>query len=452
MARAHWGSRAGFIFAAAGSAVGLGNIWRFPYITGQHGGAAFLFVYLICLLLIGFPVLIAELLIGRTTQSSPSGAFEKLGKSKLWGSFGKLTILTGFIVSTFYSAVAGWVLGYLVEALRGGITQFNVSADAAGHYIALVENPFWGVGFHFLFLFFCVIVLYLGVRQGIERSNKILMPCLFALLIVVMIKGLTLPNAWQGIDYLFSPEWHLLTPAAIIVALGQSFFTLSLGQGTMVTYGSYLPKDDNLVTSAVPVVAMDTFASIIAAVAVFSIVFAGGMEVNAGPGLIFHTLPLIFSQISGGYFVAIFFFLLVFFAALTSQISAMEPTIAYLVDERKWNRHSAVTVCGLGVFLLGLPSALSASLLKDFHIFGCSVLDFISFFASSILIPLGGFLAVILAGWRWGMDNVLNSLQKGNNEFFERRPWLKSYFWLCVKYTAPTLILIIFLNALGLYG
>lgn len=452
MARATWGSRLGFIFAVAGSAVGLANIWRLPYVVGQNGGAAFLAVYLLCLLLIGFPVFMSEMIIGRTTQTSPSGAFEQLGGSKRWSWVGKMTILTGFIVSSFYSAVAAWVLGYFFEAISGNLTDFANAEHAVAHYSSLTGNPLWGVGFHFLFLSLCLFFLYSGVRNGIEKGNKIMMPLLFILLILLVIKGLTLDNAIEGVKYLLSPDWSELTPTAIITALGQSFFTLSLGQGTMVTYGSYLKKEDNLVKNCFPVVIMDTLVSLLAAIAVFAIVFAGGMKPDSGPGLLFHTLPMIFGQIPGGYFVAIMFFFLVLLAAVTSQISAMEPAIAYLMDEKRWNRHTAVALVGVSVFLVGLPSALSYSLLKNHTFFGMNFLDFISFVASSILIPLGGFMAVILVGWVWGVPNALAQLKLGSTEFFERNPWLKTYFWFCFKYSAPILMIIVFLNALGLFS
>jgi len=452
MERSTWGSRLGFIFAVAGSAVGLANIWRLPYIVGSNGGAAFLMVYLLCLVLIGFPVFMAEILIGRTTHTSPSGAFKKLGKRDIWGYAGKMTIVTGFIVSSFYCAVAGWILGYLVEAISGNITQFSDSAQAAGHYSSLIENPLWGLGFYSCFLVICTGVLYLGVRHGIERGNKIMMPCLFIVLIVLVIKGLTLPGASEGLKFLFSPDWNELTPKSFLIALGQAFFTLSLGQGTMVTYGSYLGRKDNLVKSCFPIILMDTLVSLLAAVAVFTIVFSGGLEPDAGPGLIFHTLPLIFSQIPGGYFVAIMFFLLVLLAAITSQISAMEPTIAYLIDEYGWSRKPAVLACASGVFILGIPSALSYSVLKDFTFFGEPFLDFISFVASSLLIPLGGFFAVILVGWIWGVPNALAQLKEGAEEYFEKNSWLKTYFWFCFKYAAPILMVFVFLNALGVFG
>lgn len=449
MARASWGSKLGFIFAVAGSAIGLANIWRFPYIVGKHGGAAFIIVYLLCLLLMGFPVFMSEMLIGRTTQTSPSGAFRKLsGGSAFWSGAGKMTILTGFIVSSFYSAVAGWILGYLVEATAGRITSFESTAHAASHYGALIDNPIWSLAFHFLFIAICTGVLYLGVREGIERGSKWMMPLLFIVLFFLVIRGLTLPNTHEALTFLFTPDWSVLTPTAVIIAMGQAFFTLSVGQGTLVTYGSYLKKDSNLVTNCFPVVIMDTLVSILAAIAVFTIVFSVGMEPDSGPGLIFHTLPWAFSHIGGGYFLAVLFFLLVVIAALTSEISAMEPAIAYLIDERGWKRKPAVIACGLGVFLLGIPSALSYNLLKDYTIHGVNFLDALAFICSSILIPVGGLAAVLLAGWKWGIGNAIMNLKEGAESLFNRHPWLGRYFWLCIKYTAPILILLVFLNAL----
>lgn len=452
MSRVAWGSRLGFIFAVAGSAIGLANIWRFPYMVGVNGGGAFLIVYLICLLLIGVPVFISEILIGRTTQSSPSGAFRKLGGSSLWGGIGKMTILTGFIVSSFYSAVAGWILGYLIEAVMGRITNFAETSQAVAHYTSLVENPLWGVSFHLFFMLACIGVLYLGVRSGIERGNKIMMPMLFVALILLMVKGLTLPNASEGLRFLFTPDWSAITPTAVIAALGHSFFTLSLGQGTMVTYGSYVGEKDNIVKSCFPVVIMDTVVSILAAVVVFTIVFSVGMEPASGPGLLFHTLPWVFSQITGGYFIAVVFFLLVVLAALTSEISAMEPTIAYLIEERGWTRHRAVLLCGGGAFLLGVPSALSFSLLSNYTFYGHTFLESVDFLATSIMIPLSGFFAVLLVGWVWGFPHAFSALKQGAADFYEKNSWLGYYFWFCFKYCAPVLMIIVFLNALGVFG
>lgn len=447
MRRASWGSRVGFILAVAGSAIGLANIWRFPYIVGKHGGAAFIIIYLLCLALMGFPVFISEILIGRATQTSPVGAFRKLGGS-LWSMAGGLTVFTGFIVSAFYSAVAGWILGYLVEATLGNISFFHSTEHAAAHYASLMDNPLWTVFFHFLFLFFSTAVLYLGVREGIEKSSKIFMPLLFIVLFVLVINGLLMPSAGHALHFLFTPDWSVLTPTAIIVAMGQAFFTLSLGQGTLVTYGSYLKKNENIISSSFPVVVMDTLVSILSAIAVFTIVFSVGMETNSGPSLIFNTLPWAFSQIPGGYLLSILFFLLVFLAALTSEISAMEPFIAYLCDEKKWKRRPAVLTCGLAAFLLGIPSALSYNLLKSYKLWGMNFLELMDFIASSILIPIGGLLAVLLVGWYWGFVKAYKELKHGAEETFERSRLLKKYLWFCIKFSAPVLILFVFLNAL----
>lgn len=448
MIRDTWSSRLGFIFAVAGSAIGLANIWRFPYIVGKHGGAAFIIVYLLCLVLMGFPVFMSEMLIGRTTQTSPCGAFRKLGGTSFWSGAGALTVLTGFIVSSFYSAVAGWILGYLIEALFGRIAQFQSPEEAVHHYTTLMNSPVWSVTFHFIFLLLCTGVLYLGVRKGIEQGSKFMMPLLFIVLFFLVIKGMTMPNASEGLKFLFTPDWSVLTPTAVIIAMGQAFFTLSVGQGTLVTYGSYLEGRENLIKNCLPIVAMDTLVSICSAIAVFTIVFSVGMEPDSGPGLIFHTLPWAFSQIPGGYLLAILFFLLVVLAALTSEISAMEPSVAYLIDERGWKRHYAVLTCGLGAFLLGIPSALSFNLLKDYTIFEMTFLDAVSFLCSSVLIPVGGFFAVILVGWVWGFRKAIAQLKQGSEDLFAKHPWISSYFWFCFKYSAPVLIVFVFLHAL----
>lgn len=446
MKRDTWGSRLGFIFAVAGSAIGLANIWRFPYVVGNHGGAAFIFVYLMCLLAIGIPVFTAEILIGKRSQLDPSGAFRLLGKKEAWGWAGKLTILTGFIVSSFYSAVAGWILGYLVEALKGNLTRLESKQVAIDHYLSLSVNPFWGLGFHAVFLFVCIFVLYFGVRHGIERWNKFFMPILFIILTILVVKGFFMPNSLESLTFLLKPDFSKITPAVFLIALGQSFFTLSVGQGTLVTYGSYLSRKEDILKSTLPIIAMDTLVSIFSAFAVFTIVFSVGMSPDSGPALIFHTLPLVFSQIPGGYMLSVLFFLLVFLAALTSEISALEPSIAYLVDERGWKRHKAVICCGLGAFALGIPSALSTSLLKDLPIFGFpTFLDAIMFICSDLLIPIGGFAAVILTGWVWGSKNALKEMSE---EDVSKRKWLNAYFSFSFKYLSPILIIIVFLSAI----
>lgn len=438
--RESWGSRLGFILAVAGSAVGLANIWRFPYVVGSNGGAAFIVVYLLFLAIIGLPVFLSEIVIGRATHTSPSGAFAKLGGSSSWSWAGKMTIATGFIVSAFYSAIAGWIVGYLFEAVMGHVTHFETTEAAAQYYVHLMSRPLWGLSFHGLFMIACTFVLFFGIKRGIERGTKIMMPLLFFTLVLLVGAGLMMPEAERGLRFLLEPDWNALTPTALITALGQAFFTLSLGQGTMVTYGSYLRKDVNILRTSIPIIAMDLFVSLLSAVAVFTIVFSAGMAPNAGPSLLFQTLPWVFSQLPGGYLLAISFFLLVTLAAITSEISALQPTITYLRDEWGWKRSTAVlTTCGAS-FLLGLPCAMSLTL------YGKCILGVMEWLASSIFIPLGGFAAVIVCGWVWGADRTIAELE--SNE--KLSPWISVYLRVSLRYTAPILIVIVFLKSIFL--
>lgn len=457
MARAVWSSRLGFILSVAGSAIGLANIWKFPYTVGLYGGASFIFLYLLALIFIGFPILLAEILIGRTTHLDPSGAFAALSPEKkkpVWRAVGVGTIITGFIVSAFYSAVAGHVLGYLIEALRGALTELNDSQSAQAFYKNVMASPLWTVSYHFLFLLLSTSILYLGVRKGIERACMWMMPLLFVLLLTLSINGLFLPRAGEALAFLFTPTWSAITPLALLSALGQSFFTLSLGQGTMVTYGSYLKGDENLLTTCIPVVLLDTCVALLSAVAIFTTVFAAGIQPNAGSGLVFHTLPISFNAMSGGYFFAILFFLLVTIAALTSQISAMEPAIAYLIDERKMHRHVAVCLVGAGAFVLGMPCALATNLFP-YTLFGANALDLYNNIATNVLIPLGGFGALMLVGRVWGIHKALKNLERGLPSGLHGLKWsarlLKGYFSFCILYSAPFLLLVVLLHTLGFF-
>ncbi len=449
--RESWKSRLGFMIAAVGSAVGLGNIWRFPYITGEHGGAAFIALYLLFLVLIGFPVLVAEISLGREAQSSPYGSFKKMGGG-YWGLAGKLAILTGFIVSSFYSVVAGWIAGYFVEAIKGNLSQIATAEQASAHFASLVSKPVWSLGCHFGFMLLSVLILYTGVRNGIERFNKILMPLLIILLVFLVIEGLTLPETGKALGFLFSPDWSVLTPAAIIIALGQSFFTLSLGQGTMITYGSYLSKKESIPTTCLPIALVDTGVSILAGIAVFTTVFAVGMAPTEGPALIFSTLPIAFAKLPLGHLLVVLFFLLVILAAITSEISAMEPLIAYLVDEKKWSRRRSVLFCGIASFCVGVPSCLSNETYQLFTVFGYSFFDMISFLAVNVMIPIGGFAVVVVVAWKWGIARAYKTFggvdEKSASTMLSKLAF--NYFRISLKFVAPILIILIFLNALGI--
>ncbi|MEM7175761.1 MAG: sodium-dependent transporter [Chlamydiota bacterium] len=448
--REQWKSRLGFIWAAVGSAVGLGSIWLFPYEVGKNGGAAYVLLYLICLLLVGFPVLMSEILIGRSIQRNPADSFYQLGKHCSWKGVGMMTIGTGFLVSCFYSVIAGWTLGYLIQSVLGQLSGLTSATAAADHFADFSRSIFWPLGSLLAFLGCSLLILATGVRQGIEKGSQIMMPVLLLLLIFLAVKGVFMPGGGESIRFMFQPDFSRLTPKAILLALGQAFFALSLGQGTMVTYGSYLSKRTNLPGTCIPVAVFGIFIALLAGIAIFAIVFSFGLPPTSGEGLMFQTLPLIFAQMAGGYLLAILFFLLLVLAALTSQISAMEPLIAYFIDVRGWRRKKAVLVTTGAVFLLATIAALSFGPLHRVTLFGNTFFDLLFSLCIHVFIPLGGLGAVLLVGWRWGMQASLKHLKQGAEGVFKNYPFIASYFRLGIKIIAPGAIVLIMLDALGL--
>lgn len=445
-----WGSKLGFILAAAGSAIGLGNIWKFPYIAGENGGASFVLVYLICIAVIGLPVLIAEILIGRTTHRNPVGAFYKLSNSKIWASLGGLGVVAGFMILSFYAIIAGWSLGYIVEAALGNFYIWSDPVEAADHFHQLVLNVEWILGYFLLFMVLTIAIVFAGVQKGIERASKIMMPILFVLLLILMIRGLTLDGAEEGLNFLWNPDWDKITTGTILLALGHAFFTLSLGMGAMLTYGSYMSESDNIPKAAFQIVTLDTVIALMAGMAIFTSVFAVGLDPAAGPGLIFHTLPGVFAKMPGGYIFSILFFILLSIAALTSSISLLEVVVSYFVDEKKWKRHNAAIVLGIIIALIGLPSALSFNVLSDFKIFNLNIFDLVDFIASNILLPFGGLLIAVFVAWIWGFDQVLINLKKGAENLFKNYPWSITVWKIFLKYLSPVLIFLVFLHSIGL--
>lgn len=442
MFRESWRSRLGFALASMGSAIGLASILRFPYLVANHGGATFVFVYLVSLFVLGVPILIAEVTLGKSAQKNCYAAFKEKGKSSFWKASGGWVLLTALLVSAFYSALSGWICGYLVEALSGRLQTLHAPNLASDHFTSLLRSPFWGLGYHFVFLAFSVAVVYAGLRKGIERGCKILMPILLTTLLILVIKGLSLQGSQNALAYLFRPDWTQITPSVILMALGQSFFTLSLGQGTMITYGSYLPKKSAFMGSCAAVALSVVAISILSAIAVFTIVFSADIQPEGGLGLMFQTLPVVFSNMAGGHILAVSFFLLVALAALTSEISALEPLIAYLVDERGWSRKKAALASGALAFVIGIPCALSTSALANWNFLGKNILELFDLAATTILVPIGGFLTVLLVAWRWGFSSAFEELVENN--FKKRSLYLK----ICLKYAAPLCILIIFLTNL----
>jgi NSS family neurotransmitter:Na+ symporter len=449
--REKWGSKIGFVLAAAGSAIGLGNIWKFPYVAGENGGAAFFIIYIICVFLIGLPVIIAEILLGRTTQRNPVGAFKSLTNSRLWPFVGAMGVFVGFLILSYYSVVAGWSLGYIYESASGVFYSFDNPKLAGGHFNKLISNATWGISMLAIFVILSMFFVYAGVQKGIEKGSKILMPVLFLLLLIVMIRGITLEGSQKGLEFLFEPDWSKVNAITFLEALGQAFFSLSLGMGAMLTYGSYLSKEDNIPKSSLQIVILDTLIAIIAGVAIFTAVFATGQNAAEGPGLIFHTLPIVFNKMPGGYFIGVIFFVLLTIAALTSAISLLEVVTAYFIDEKKWSRHKAVIVFGILAFLVGIPSALSFNVLSETKILGLNFFDFADYISSNIMLPLGGFFIAIFVGYKWGFDKVISELKNGSENLFEKHLWTISVWKILIKFISPILILLVLLHSIGIF-
>jgi NSS family neurotransmitter:Na+ symporter len=411
--REHWSTRIGFILAAAGSAIGLGNVWKFPYITGIYGGAAFVLWYLFSILLIGLPVMLIEFAIGRRTQRNPVGAFRALAPDSPYFLIGAMGVIAGFIILSYYSVVAGWTLAYLFKAASGGFAGFHSPEVASAAFSAYSAHPLWPILTHAIFMFLTGAIVVGGIKSGIERWNSILLPLLFVIMLLLVLRGVTLHGAGAGLSFLLSPDFSKLTGSGMLVAMGHAFFTLSLGMGAMLTYGSYLKGDENLIRSALWVIVMDTAVALLAGVAIFTAVFALGFAPDKGPSLVFNVLPAIFAVMPGGFIVGILFFILLAIAALTSTISLLEVVTAYFVDERGWSRKRAVWVFTAVIFLLGVPSALSFGVLSHIKIIKMTLFDFFDYLSFKYLLPLGGLMMVLFTIFRWKSANLLAELRRG---------------------------------------
>jgi neurotransmitter:Na+ symporter, NSS family len=447
-ARAHWTSRFGFILAAAGSAVGLGNIWKFPYIAGKNGGGAFVLVYLACIALIGLPILMAEFLIGRHGQKDAVGSFAVLeGRRSPWCLVGWGGVTASFILLSFYAVVAGWSFDYIVKAASGSLAGRS-AGEIGDLFGALVGSPLRVIFWQFLFMLATVAIVVGGIRGGIERWSKVLMPVLFLLLVLLFIRGMLSPGARAGLEFMFRPDFASLTPGALLDALGHAFFTLSLGAGTMITYGSYLERESDLFALSLRIVLLDTLVALLAGLAIFSVVFAAGLEAGAGPGLVFQTIPIVFSTLPFGSLLATIFFILLAFAALSSSISMLEVSVAYLIDEKGWPRLRATTLVGFAALLLGIPAALSFNLWGEVKpLFGHTFFDLFDALVSSYMLPLGGLFVALYAGWFWRGEGEKDELS-GRSD----RPWLFPVWRFLLRFVAPAAVLVILLNQAGLFG
>ena len=451
--RGHWSGRAGFILAAAGSAIGLGNIWRFPYSTAEGGGGLFVLIYVVFVLVIGLPVLLTELAVGRETGRNPVGAFKKLVPNSWWPAVGGLGVLTGFGILAFYSVIAGWTLGYLKMAVFGELSAAVDGESSGAIFGDFVANPLWAIGLAGLFLLLTVLVVRRGISSGIERLSMILMPVLFFLLIALAARSITLPGGLDGVGYLFTPDFSELSFRVVMGALGQALFSLSLGMGAMITYGSYMSKSENLWKAGGYVAIADTGIAILAGLIIFPALFFAQADVAAGPGLVFVILPTIFNQIPLGIVVSIAFFALLTIAALTSTVSLLEVCTAYFVDERGWSRKMATSIIGVACFLLAIPSALAFGAVSGLSEGGWFAWDFLTLnnnIWGNYSLSLGAFLICVCAAWKWGVPKLLQALEGVENRYPLPMPGVLTFL---IKFICPlaVLLVLIFIVVTGDY-
>ncbi len=435
----------GFIAAAAGSAIGLGNIWKFPYITGVYGGSAFIIVYLICILLIGLPVMLSEITVGRRAQKGVFGAYKNLAPGTPWFFSGYMGIAAAFLILSFYGVVAGWTMEYVVKALTGafsGKTPDEIGAMFGGFIGQTAKPIFWQIGFMSLT---CFIVIA-GIKNGIERYSKILMPVLLVILFFLCARSVTLDGAAKGFEFLFKPDFSKLSSEAVLAALGHAFFSLSLGMGTLVTYGSYVKKNESLGPLAVHITTADTIIALLAGIAIFPAVFAFGIEPAAGPGLVFVTLPNVFQQMPFGSFFCVLFFFLLAIAALTSSISILEVVVTHLVEDFRVSRKTATIVTTLVITLFGIPCSLSFGVMSEFKFLGANFFDNVDHIASNFLLPLGGLCISLFVGWKMARKDVEDELSNGGT----LGTGYLTIFLFLAKIVAPIAITAVFLHGLNI--
>lgn len=447
--RANFGSKLGVILASAGSAVGLGNIWRFPFETGNHGGAAFILIYLGCVLFFGIPIMVAEFSIGRHSRANTAGAYRILAPGTQWRWVGRMGVLAGFLILGYYSVVAGWTLEYIVQAATNAFAGQSAN-DFIASFNGFVSNPWRPALWMIVFMLMTHFIIVKGVERGIEKSAKIMMPMLFILLIVLAVCSISLPGAGAGIEFLLKPDFSKVNGNVLLGAMGQAFFSLSLGMGCLCTYASYFRNDTNLTKTALNVGWIDTMVAILAGFIIFPAAFSVGIQPDAGPSLLFITLPNVFQQAFGNLpwlavILSIMFYVLLVLAALTSTISLHEVVTAYLHEEFNLTRGRAAKLVTAGCTVLGVLCSLSLGVGKELTIFGLTLFDLFDFVTAKIMLPLGGFFIAIFTGWY--LDKRIVWEEVSNNGTLPKaiyRIWL-----FLLKYIAPIGIGFIFINELG---
>ncbi|MCH4563214.1 sodium-dependent transporter [Halomonas sp. EGI 63088] len=443
LAHAQWSSKMTFVLAAAGSAVGLGNIWRFSYMVGDSGGAAFVLVYLICVAVVGMPILVAEWLIGRRAQKNPVNAMAELagrsGQPRAWALLGASGILAAFLILSFYSVIGGWSLSYTLNSVTGTFT--GQDADGVGAIFGnLLASPGVLLLWHTAFMALVVWIVARGVTKGLEGAVRTMMPALVVLMLVLVGYGMTTGHFGEALAFMFRPDWSALTGGVVLAAMGQAFFTLSLGMGIMMAYGSYLGEDVNLLGTARTVIILDTVIALLAGLAIFPIVFANGLSAGEGPGLIFVTLPLAFGNMTGGTVLGLMFFLLLTFAALTSAISLLEPVVEFVEERTPLTRVMATLAGGVAVWALGIAALMSFNVWNVPVLFGLNVFDLLDTFTSKILLPLTGLGAIVFVAWCLERKSVADELNLAGGA--------EKLWHLVARYVAPIGVVLVFVSSL----
>jgi len=439
-----WSSRLAFILAATGSAVGLGNIWKFPYITGENGGGAFVLVYLLCVLLIGIPIMIAETMMGRHTRQNPIDALKTLteesGADHNWHYLGWLGVVAGFLILSYYSVIAGWASAYVLKAFVGSFS----GEDAAGIkqiFGDFVASPIQLIFWHSLFMFATMWIVNRGVNNGLEKAVRLLMPSLFVLLILLVGYAMTTGSYNEGLRFLFTPDFSKLTADAVLTAMGHAFFTLSLGMGAIMVYGAYLPNNVSIAKTSMLVAGADTVVALLAGIAIFPIVFANNLQASSGPGLIFETLPLAFGNMTGGWLFGILFFVMLVVAALTSSISLIEPAVAWLVENRNVTRQQACVWAGGIAWALGLGTVFSFNIWSDVKLFDRTIFQLLDYLTANLMLPIGGFCIAVFTGWIMHQQHSAQELAMPSQGY---KVWM-----VLVKYVAPSAVFLVFLHVVG---
>ncbi|ABO51246.1 sodium:neurotransmitter symporter [Desulforamulus reducens MI-1] len=443
--REGFGSTLGVIAATLGSAVGLGNIWKFPYITGENGGAAFIFIYFACVCFIGLPVMISEFVIGRRSNAACVGAFKRLAPDTPWFFTGLSGVICAFFIMFYYTSVAGWVFAYIFKALSGSIVTSDpkVAEQVFTTFISGIWSPLiW----QWIVLFVTGTIILAGVKNGIERMTKTLLPILFLLLIVCVVRALTLPGASEGVSFLFQPDFSKITGVTILAAMGLAFFKLSVGMGVMTTYGSYIGKGESLIGTGIKVVLADTMVSMLAGLAIFPAVFSFGFSPKDGPSLLFMTIPMVFNSMPFGQVFLSIFFILASIASMGAMISLYNAPVAYLTEERGWSRGAATIFTGVLMAAIGCTATLSNSLLSDVTLFDMTLFNFYSYLTDNLMMPLTGLVIALFAGWRLSRWEVSDEISNGGS--LNNKSAIGFYLF-AIRYVAPIAIVIIILNGLG---